>query len=428
MIYFDNNATTIMPTCVIEKICAWMNKGNPSADYKTAKECRALMAQTRNFIAKNCSFLAYEPETNYSKEQLKKVYQVIFTSCASESNNFIIRSVATAYKFHSKRVPHFILSSIEHKSILKCAQNMANTGNIELSLVDPNQLGFIEPEQVEKAIKPNTCLISIMSANNEIGTINNIKKIGQLAHKHRVPFHTDCAQTFGKYKIDPVDCCVDAFSVSIHKLHGPPGIGLLVIKKSFIDGYHLLPEICGSQNGDMRGGTENILGIAGAYEALKYTWECRQQKNTNLAKVKQFIMEQLANKINSQTYREYLENPNKFESVTTNNTSIVFISSMISTLPNTILLAIVKRKEPLLCNVKAKKELEKRGVIISIGSACNTSNKKASHVLDALGADQFIKKGALRISLPDDVTMLAGETFVQKFMEVFDMAADGKLS
>lgn len=429
MIYLDNNATTIMPPNVIQQITAWMNKGNPSASYKSAQSCRKLMQDFRRYIASQCGVTSYELKDdntppNYTKDQMKSVYQFIFTSCASESNNFIVRSVAAAYRMCNRKIPHIVTSTIEHKSLLRCCTALAEQGLIELTLVEANKMGFIDPDVVRRAIKPNTCLISIMSANNETGAINDIKAIGQIAHKHLVPFHTDCVQTFGKFKLDPLDCNVDAWSVSFHKLHGPAGVGLIAIKRAFVEGFQLQAEICGTQNNDLRGGTENIMGIAGSYEALKHTWRNRSAKNAQLMRIKKYIMDELAQQLPAQTYREYLENPTKYAAMPV---YVVFISLPTANyLPNTIFLSFVRNKEPLMCNVNLKKCLEKNNIIVSVGSACNTASSKASHVLDAIGADMFIKKGALRISMPDDMTKEMASEFIKKIVEIVNECVVGK--
>lgn len=415
MIYLDNNATTIMPNRVVQKVMEWMNKGNPSADYRTARECNKMMKSFRDFIANHCGFISYEEDAKYSQNEMKRVYQITITSCASESNNTIIRSAVEAYGYHTGYIPHVITSAIEHKSLLDCVKHLAITRKIELTFVQPNKMGFIEPEKISSAIRPNTCLISIMSANNETGAINNIKKIGEIAHKNKVPFHTDCVQTFGKFAINPVADNVDAFSVSFHKLHGPPGIGILVIKRQLIEGYHMLPEICGSQNCGFRGGTENIPGIAGAFEGTKYTWEGRQAKNSRMLALKKSIVRGLSEKAPCQTYTEYLMSPSRAP------VFMVFLSLTTKDyLPNTLLLSIVKPNAPYVCNVSVKKRLEKMGIITSIGSACNTSSDKASHVLTAMGVDALIKKGALRITIGDETTGQQCAFFVNAMLDILE--------
>lgn len=414
MIYLDNNATTIVPPNVIRTIVNWINKGNPSADYASAGECKKMMKEFREYLASRCKFINYEPDTKYKPSDLKKVYHIVFTSGASESNNYLLRSVVKSYRFHKKGViPHIITSAIEHKSIINCAQDLVSMNQIELTIINPDNFGFIDPEDVRKAIRPNTCLISIMSANNETGAINNIKKIGEIAHASQVPFHTDAVQTFGKFLISPVEFNVDAFSVSFHKLHGDKGVGLLVIRKQFVDGYKLLPEICGSQNCGLRGGTENISGIAGAYEATKLSWANRVEKNNTMLSIKKRMIELMIKKVPSQTYREYLESPLKTP------IQLVFLSTTEKTyLPNTLLLSVVKRTKPDMCNIDLKKQLEANGVIVSIGSACNTSSSKASHVLSSMGVDMLIRRGTIRISLGDENRLEEADSFVNILVKI----------
>lgn len=421
MIYLDNNATTIMPPNVQKSVINWMNKGNPSADYKTAKECRELMKKFREYIADRCGFISYEPENIYERAELKEVYQIIFTSCASESNNTIIRSVIEAYSYHKRIKPHLIISAIEHKSLIGCAEQLVILGKIELTIVRPNKFGVIPPENIESAIKTNTCLISIMHANNETGAINDIKKIGAIAHKYKVPFHTDTVQTFGKFPINPLEYNVDAFSISFHKLHGPPGIGALIIKRQFVQGYHILPEICGTQNCGLRGGTENISGIAGAFTATQYTWANRPAKNKRMLELKRRAIKKLSEAFPSQTYREYLDAPLKVA------VQIVFISTAESFyLPNTLLFSVVRREKPFVCNGEIKRELERNKIIISIGSACNTSSDKASHVLNAIGADYYIRRGTLRASIGDDTTQQDIDIFVETLARIIGEKYRGK--
>lgn len=413
MIYFDNNATTIMPKCVIDQMCSWMNKGNPSAEYNSAKQCRNLMEQFRNYIATNCKFISYKKGEKYPKNIIPKVYRIIFTSCASESNNTIIKSICESYSHYTGTTPHIIISSIEHKSSLLCVQQLEEIRGFEISYVKPDLGGRVNPDDVKRLIKPNTCLISVMHANNETGAINDIKAIGALAHSRNIPFHSDCVQTFGKFLISPSDNNIDAMSVSFHKLHGPPGIGALIVKNQLVEGYRLCAEICGTQNCGLRGGTENIIGIAGAFTAVKYTWKNRQAKNNHLYSMKLSLMNKLAKLIPCQTYKEYNNSPlstNKF---------VVFLSSDGNDcLPNTILLSVVKKKQPFICNNEIKKVLENNNIIVSIGSACNTSNDKASHVLE--NADVFIKRGAIRISLGDANTMKEVNTFVECFTDIIN--------
>lgn len=398
MLYLDNNATTIMPQNVISTICAWMNKGNPSASYKTAAESRQMMKDFRNLLAKTCGVISYEPDEKPPKD-LKKVYQFIITSCASESNNTLIRSVAAAYVLNMRTRPHILSSSIEHKSLLDCLRQLATSGQIELTLLKPTHSGHIDPADIAENIRSNTCLVAIMAANNETGAIMDLRAIGAAAHDAGKPFFTDAVQYFGKFGLRPIECGIDAFVISFHKFHGPPGIGILAIRREFIRGYKLQPEICGSQNCGFRGGTENVPAIAGAYEALKMTFADRAAKNQKMKKLKEAIAAAIMQKMPAQTYIEYLESPKNVPVL-----AVFLTMPGDKYLPNTLMISIVKRSSPPFCNIIFKRDLEAAGIIVSIGSACNTSAVDASHVLYEMDADEYVRRGAIRISLDETIT------------------------
>ena len=414
MIYFDNNATTIMPTPIVKKLVEWSNRGNPSSSYKAAIHDRALINEFKAYIARICGIslatgdIDYDLDANSINQNL---YRIIFTSCATESNCTIIRSIIDAYTEHVGAMPHVVCSSCEHKATLSQLDSLRERGLIDCTYVSPDSAGIISPANIQASIATNTCLIICMHANNETGAINNIKEIGRIAHAANVPFHCDAVQTFGKAPLNPIANNVDSFSVSFHKLQGPPGVGLLVIKEQLLVGHKLQPSIYGSQNDGMRGGTENLPGIGASYFALKLAMNERIKKNAKVRSIKQYIVTEISSRIPTRTYTEYLRDPPKHD------LEIIFISQCDERyLANTILLSVVKLTAPKLCNVKLKNELEKRGVIVSIGSACNTSSKMASHVLYALGADEYVRAGVLRISLGDDNTLDEAKSFVQIFL------------
>lgn len=402
IVYLDNNATTLMPPQVVKQMIDWTNKGNPSADYKSAKDCRKLMENFKKAIANKCNFTLQQ-------------YCIIFTSCASESNNMFLRAVVESYNVRRKSpksIPHIITSSIEHKSLLNCALQLAKRGYTELSLVRPDKYGFIHPEDIRANIRPNTILISIMQANNETGAINDIAAISRIAKENKIIFHTDCVQSFSKFLLSPNTIGVDAFSISFHKMHGPAGVGAIVINNDVMNKYGLEAEICGTQNNGMRGGTENIPGIAAAFEGFILSADNRPAKNTLMLSNKQYIMQTLSKYIPCRTYKEYLTSPN------TNKSEIIFISTCEKKyLPGTLLLSVLSNSADV-CNGQIKAELEKRGVIISIGSACNTANSKASHVITEMGVSDKIKKGTLRISLGDYTDKCDADIFCKEFLAV----------
>lgn len=406
-LYFDANATTHMPQHVINKMVKWFNVGNPSASYKSATQARNMIAEFKAYLTNEFDFHDHE---------------IIITSCASESNSTIIHMVVDAYRRARNGTlvkPHIVLSSIEHKSLLLAAQ----TADCDVTLVKPTASGIITAAAVRAALTDRTCLISVMHANNETGIYNPIEQIAQMAHDANIPFHTDAVQSFGKMELPMAN--IDAVSLSCHKYHGPVGVGILTIKKAFIEGYKLGAVVCGTQNEGLRGGTENAAAIAGAWAGIEHTWTNRAAKNDKLHIYRARFINKLTDagmKVHS--YGEYLRD----NSIGATGVCIVIITPLNRdpqtgadrSLPNTVLFSLVKKCEPHICNSHTKQELENLGFILSVGSACNTSNKKASHVLYELGADEAIRRGALRMSMPDDCTTDAIDRLVSAIVHIIN--------
>ena len=270
LIYFDANATTLICDKARKEANDWAACYNASSDSRIAKPIRTLLDKSTNWILTHC-------KVNTS------THTIIFTSGATESNCFIIKACVRAYRKKliergSELLPHLIISALEHHSIMECAKDLLVDNAIEVSYVAPTIYGNILPADVEKEIKPNTCLISIMYANNEIPIINNIREIGKIAHERRIPMHSDCVQIFGKYQINMNTDNIDALSASAHKFYGPKGVGLLIVSNELISGYALTAEISGSQQHSLRGGTENIPGIASMLVALQYALSSDEKK------------------------------------------------------------------------------------------------------------------------------------------------------
>lgn len=402
MIYFDNNATTMMTADVKKSMLEWCNRGNPSSGYASAVAARKMMADFRTYIGKICGVGSTK-------------YAVIFTSGATESNCTILSSITAAYRETTGRIPHVVMSAIEHKSLMDQMDSYSTRGIATATYVKPTTSGHILPTDVAKSLQPNTCLVCVMHANNETGAINDIAKIGSIAHQANVPFHCDTVQTFGKVPINISRANVDSFSISFHKIHGPPGAGALIIRQQLITGYKLQPLLFGSQNGGMRGGTENLPGIGASFTAVKYTMENFPSKIFQMKKVKKYIIDEIARRAPTRQYTQYIAD----NSSTQPSLEIVLLSGVTEYyLPNTILLSVVKRGKKKICNGELKKDLESKGIIVSVGSACNTANEKASHVLFAMGADELIRKGALRISICDDSTLEDAKKFVREFLMI----------
>lgn len=421
--YLDNNATTPMEPAAVAEMVKWTSRGNPSSSYRQAGEIRNMMDNFRAFICGICRIEdggevkcgvggGEGPQGSTPCKCTPSQYTLLFTSGCTEANVSIVRMTAEAYT-RVIGMPHFVIGATEHKSLLDTVEYLTESGLIESTIVPPDPLGFTRVEAVEAALRPNTALISVMHANNETGCINDVDAIGRMANRRGIPFHTDCTQSFGKFPPRPATHHVDSFSVSFHKLGGPPGVGLLAIRNTLLHGYRLRNLVTGTQQYGLRGGTEPYPAIAGAFMGARLAFENRAEKNRRLRALKQSLIDRLRRVLPCKTLREYIE----FAMSTTPKYAmeIVFISTMEDNyLPSTLLMSVVKRSTegPAVCNVEMKRELESRGVIVSVGSACATSSPKASHVLYAMGVDELVRKGIIRVSFGDTNTEADVERFV----------------
>lgn len=402
--YLDNNATTFMSPGTITMFTRWLNRGNASADYASAREARKLMLTFRHLIARVCRFALVDAPGGRGDG-----YRVLFTSGASEANCTILTSCARAYRAKRGRVPHIIVSAVEHKSVLLCCRRLQHDRLADVSQVPVQKsgafLGTVAPEDVKGFIRPTTCLISIMAANNETGAVNDIRAIAAVARGARVPFHTDAVQSFGKHPLLPAEMGVDAFSVSFHKLGGPLGAGLLVVRQHLVEGYDLPPLVCGTQNYGLRGGTENIPAIAAALAAFVESLQRRAEKNARMERLRTLIKRRLAKRHRCIGYDEYRGDGPP-------GALIVWLEPAAECrLPNTLLMAV---RAPRFCNAAARRALETRNVIVSIGSACDTGGgARPSHVLEAMAVPAALARGTLRISLGDTTTADDCMAFVQ---------------
>jgi cysteine desulfurase len=407
----DNNGTTKLCKDGKDAMVTWLeSRSNPSSDSILAKKSKELMLYARKYMANHCG-------AAYSK------YSFVFTSGASESNCFILRSVVEAYKKNTDKKPHIITSATEHKSIIQCCNSLKTNDKASITYIEPNAYGCISPDLIKKAITSSTALISIMAANNELGCINDIKKVGEIARSHKIPFHTDAVQLFGKYTIPMAKSKIDALSMSFHKLYGPMGLGMLVISNDLINGYGLKGQISGTQQNELRGGTENVPAVAAAIASVKHTFTNRDLKNKKMYLQKKQILFELEKVLPQGKYKNYFAKKKP-----TRNEFIVMGPECNNSyknpnvLPNTLLISFVKNvpfkgegNRPF-CNIDLKKCLNKKNIIISIGSACSTSSKKASHVLYSIKAPETIRQGVVRVSLSDDITSAEIDTFIKELI------------
>lgn len=366
-IYLDHAATTAVRKEVLDTMlpCFSQNYGNPSSIYEIAREAKSLIDNARKQVA-----------TAIGAEE-KEIY---FTAGGSESDNWAIKGIAESYKDKGK---HIITSSIEHHAVLHTCQYLEKNG-YEVTYLPVDEDGKIRIEDLEKAIRPDTILISIMFANNEIGTLQPIKEIGEIARKHKIIFHTDAVQAVGHVKIDVKQMNIDMLSLSAHKLYGPKGIGALYVRKgiklkSYIHG--------GAQERGIRAGTENVPGIVGLGKAIELATAEMEQENKRLIKLRDEIIDGILNNI---PYTRL--NGHRTDRLPANvNISFEFIEG------ESILLL-----------------LDMNGIYASSGSACTSGSLDPSHVLLAIGLPHEKAHGSLRMTLGIENT----EEDVKKLLEV----------
>ncbi len=349
-IYLDNNATTRLSNEVKKSIIDCMEKfGNPSSIYSEGKEAKIALDSARRSLAGliNCT-----------------AKRVVFTSGGSEANNNAIKGVAFKNRDSNN---HIITTNIEHPSVLNTCRWLEKNG-FEVSYLNPDENGLINIESLEDAIRPQTCLVSIMLANNEVGTIQPIGQLASTAKKHNIIFHTDAVQAIGKINVDVQELGVDLLTMSGHKLHGPKGCGILYIRK----GVEIDPLISGgSQEANQRAGTENLVSIVGMGEAARLA-------PLNIGKM--HLVASLRDKLECEVLNVF---PNAQIS-----------GSIKSRLPNTLNISIPEiRGESLVL------ALDRKGVSLSSGSACRSGSPDPSHVLLAMGLSEEEAHCSIRFSL-----------------------------
>lgn len=356
--YFDNSATTRVKEEVFNEMIPYLSieYGNPSSIYSIGRSAKRAINESRRRVA---SLINCNPE------------EIYFTSCGSESDNTALKGIAYANQQKGK---HIITSKIEHPAILNSCKNLENKG-FSISYIDVDESGIINLEKLENEITPQTILISVMYANNEIGTIQPIKEIAQIAHSHGIIFHTDAVQAVGNIPIDVKKMDIDMLSLSGHKLYAPKGIGALYVKKGieferFMDGGH--------QEKNKRSGTENVAEIVALGKAC-----------------------QIAEK-NLEKYQEKLINMREYclKKIKKNIPNVHINGTMDKRLPGNINVSFenLDSGELLL-------RLDEVGICASGGSACSSKEANPSHVLTAIGLPSELSKGALRLTFGDYNTM-----------------------
>ncbi|MBR6479655.1 MAG: cysteine desulfurase [Clostridia bacterium] len=357
MIYADNAATTKMSEAAIKRMIEVANEnyGNPSSLYVFGQRAKEILEEAREDVA---GIINANPK------------EILFTSGGSEADNQAIISAAELGKKKGKN--HIISSKFEHHAVLHTLQKLEKNG-FEVTLLDVHEDGLIRPEEVEAAIKDETCLVTIMYANNEIGTIQPIKEIGAICRKHGVVFHTDAVQAIAHLKIDVEDQNIDMLSASAHKFHGPKGVGFLYARKGI-----LLTNLIegGAQERGKRAGTENVPGIAAMATALKEAYANLDENAENTRKKRDRLIEGLSeiehSALNGDATKRLPGNVNFcFEGI---------------------------EGESLLLL------LDDKGIAASSGSACTSGSLDPSHVLLAIGRVHDVAHGSLRLSIDEKLT------------------------
>lgn len=377
MVYFDNAATTKLDKNVLESMLPYLTDsyGNPSSIYKLAQENRIAIENARSSIA---SIFNAKPN------------EIYFTSGGTESDNWALKCIAQAYQ---KKGKHIITSSIEHHAVLHSCKYLETQG-FRVTYLPVDKDGLIDLEKLKENICDDTILISIIFANNEIGTIQPIEEIGKIAHEHNIIFHTDAVQAVGSIAIDVEKMNIDAMSLSAHKFYGPKGIGALYLRKNvkiipFMDG--------GAQEFSKRGGTENVPGIIGMAKALEIAYKNLDENNIFLTKLRDKLIENILEnvphcRLNGHRYKRL---PNNI------NISFEFIEG-----------------ESLLLL------LDSKGFFASSGSACTSGSLDPSHVLLAIGLPHEIAHGSLRITLGKYNTSKEVDSFLTELPEIIKRLRD----
>lgn len=357
IIYLDNSATTPIKSEVLQEMMPYLTTeyGNASSLYSVGRSAKRAIEKARNRVAEllNC---------NHN--------EIYFTGGGSESDNIALKGFAYANK---EKGNHIITSKIEHPAILETCKTLERQG-FEVSYINVNEDGIIDVEELRKSIKSNTILISVMIANNEVGTIQPIEEIAKIAHDNNIVFHTDAVQAIGNVQIDVEKMRIDMLSLSSHKINGPKGVGALYIKngievEKFINGGH--------QEKDRRAGTENIAGIVGLGKATEIARKNMEKHIRNLSKVRDYYIKKVQKEI-----------PN-----------IRINGSMENRLPGNANISFkgVNASELIF-------KLDERGICVSSGSACSSGNTNPSHVLTAMNVPEVYLNSAIRTTFGDNNT------------------------
>lgn len=367
-VYLDHAATTPVDERVQEAMLPYFGQvfGNPSSVHTYGQRADAALQEARRSMAEH---LGCSPE------------ELIFTSCGSESDNLALRGAALAAR-EQRGANRILTTRVEHHAVLHTAQQMASLFDFELSYLPVDEYGQVQVEAVAERLQPDTAVVSVMHANNEVGTINPIKEIGQLCREKDIPFHTDAVQGAAHFPLQVQDLKVDLLSIGAHKFYGPKGIGALYIR----DGTPLIPtQTGGSQEYGKRAATENVALIVGMAAAFQQVYEQFDQRSQHAQSLRNLIISEVQDRIPDAVLTGHPEER------LPNHASFTFKG-----VDGNMLLSL----------------LDVEGFACSSGSACKTGNPEPSAVLQALGYDREWSMGSLRVTVGKDTTEDEVESFV----------------
>lgn len=354
--YFDHAATTAVAEEVKKEMLPYFceNYGNASSLYDLGIKSKEAINIARGKVARAINA---KPE------------EIYFTSCGTESDNLSLKGIARAYR---NKGNHIITSIIEHPAILNSCKSLEKEG-FKVTYLSVNKYGFIDLQELKNAINKDTILISIMMANNEIGTIEPIEEISKIAHQNNIIFHTDAVQAIGNIKIDVRKMGIDALSMSAHKFYGPKGVGALYINEN----VKFIPiQNGGHQEFDKRAGTENVAGIVGLGKAIEIANNEILDYNKRLLDLREYFLRKIK-------IIPYIQINGDLEKRLSGNINISFLFTN---------------------NKDIIRELNKKGICVSAGSACSSGEIRTSHVLSAIGLSEGIARGSIRITLGKENT------------------------
>jgi len=370
-IYLDFAATTPVDSRVLKTMLPYFSEmfGNPSSVHRQGQQAEAAIELARETVA---ALLNCRPD------------EIIFTSCGSESDNLAMRGVALAMR--EKTGANWILTSrVEHHAVSKTAEDLESHYGFQVEWLETDETGRVSPETVEKAICKNTAIVSVMYANNEIGTVNPVAEIAVICHAHNVPFHTDAVQAAAYLPVNTKSLGVDLMSLGAHKFYGPKGIGVLYVRK----GTPIFPlQIGGGQEAGLRAGTQNVPYIVGFAEALRLTTEEGAQRIAHVRPLRDRIIGTILEEIPDSR----------------------LTGDPINRLPNHSSFAFKGMDGNLLLTL-----LDAAGFACSSGSACKTGNPEPSEVMTAIGLSREWGLGSLRVTLGNGTTPAEVNAFLKAF-------------